>query len=85
MPWFPYRLTGAIIRTATAASDIEPWFPYRLTGAIIGAFWDASAIVPWFPYRLTGAIILAAWQTCKRRAVVPLQTHGCYNAQAEGS
>ena len=34
-PWFPYRLTGAIIKRGGCPSDNEPWFPYRLTGAIM--------------------------------------------------
>ena len=34
-PWFPYRLTGAIISTSTARHGERPWFPYRLTGAIM--------------------------------------------------
>ena len=35
MPWFPYRLTGAIIQFDGQHDLAEPWFPYRLTGAII--------------------------------------------------
>ena len=34
-PWFPYRLTGAIIAARMEAIAERPWFPYRLTGAII--------------------------------------------------
>ena len=34
-PWFPYRLTGAIIGNYGGAAYAGPWFPYRLTGAII--------------------------------------------------
>ena len=36
--------------------------------------------MPWFPYRLTGAIIPVQTQDTIVRAVVPLQTHGCYNS-----
>ena len=35
LPWFPYRLTGAIITVNEFIQSEEPWFPYRLTGAII--------------------------------------------------
>ena len=34
-PWFPYRLTGAIIGKPRRLMLLSPWFPYRLTGAII--------------------------------------------------
>ena len=34
---------------------------------------------PWFPYRLTGAIIELGATDSPQQAVVPLQTHGCYN------
>ena len=42
-PWFPYRLTGAIIAQADDNINWEPWFPYRLTGAIMGLCNDAAA------------------------------------------
>ena len=58
---------------------LSPWFPYRLTGAIIGALGGMLREPPWFPYRLTGAIIHATHDILGIAAVVPLQTHGCYN------
>ena len=37
-PWFPYRLTGAIMALTFTMIETLPWFPYRLTGAIIKKF-----------------------------------------------
>ena len=40
---------------------------------------ERDEALPWFPYRLTGAIIVLTVPVPRSAAVVPLQTHGCYN------
>ena len=75
-PWFPYRLTGAIIDSQRKHAGKPPWFPYRLTGAIIEEHQDDQLNQPWFPYRLTGAIIVAVGSRDNNRPWFPYRLTG---------